>query len=88
MTRGEMCEQLAEEYAKRASVLRYTFEDAFNKYIKRLKKRTDDEILEQYTVANLGNLSNKRTKDIPKRYTREYMITTSDDDCEDGVCKL
>ena len=83
MTRGEMCEQLAEDYAKRASVLRYTFEDAFNKYIKRLKKRTDDEILEQFTVANLTNLPIRKSK-----RTEEYMITTSDDDCEDGVCKL
>ena len=83
MTRGEMCEQLAEDYAKRAAVLRYSFEDAYNKYIKRLNKRTDDEILEQFTVANLTNLPIRK----PKR-TEEYMITSSDDDCEDGVCKL
>ena len=83
MTRGEMCEQLAEDYAKRASVLRYTFEDAYNKYIKRLKKRTDDEILEQFTVANLTNLPRKKLN-----RTEEYIITTNDDDCEDGVCKL
>ena len=83
MTRGEMCEQLAEDYAKRASVLRYTFEDAYNKYIKRLKKRTDDEILEQFTVANLTNLPSKKLN-----RTEEYIITTNDDDCEDGVCKL
>ena len=83
MTRGEMCEKLAEDYAKRASVLRYTFEDAYNKYIKRLKKRTDDEILEQFTVANLTNLPSKKLN-----RTEEYIITTNDDDCEDGVCKL
>ena len=83
MTRGEMCEQLAEDYAKRASVLRYTFEDAYDKYIKRLKKRTDDEILEQFTVANLTNLPSKKLN-----RTEEYIITTNDDDCEDGVCKL
>ncbi len=83
MTRGEMCEQLAEDYAKRASVLSLSFEDGYNRYIKRLKKRTDDEILEQFTVANLTNLPKKK----PKR-VEEYMITTNDDDCEDGVCKL
>jgi len=83
MTRGEMCEQLAEDYAKRAVVLRYSFEDAYNKYIKRLNKRTDDEILEQFTVANLTNLPSKKLN-----RTEEYIITTNDDDCEDGVCKL
>ena len=83
MTRGEMCEQLAEDYAKRASVLSLSFEDGYNIYIKRLKKRTDDEILEQFTVANLTNLPIRKSK-----RTEEYMITTSDDDCEDGVCKL
>ena len=83
MTRGEMCEQLAEDYATRASVLSLSFEDGYNIYIKRLKKRTDDEILEQFTVANLTNLPSKK----PNR-TEEYIITTNDDDCEDGVCKL
>ena len=83
MTRGEMSEQLAEDYAKRASVLSLSFEDGYNIYIKRLKKRTDDEILEQFTVANLTNLPIRKSK-----RTEEYMITTSDDDCEDGVCKL
>ena len=83
MTRGEMCEQLAEDYATRASVLRYSFEDSYNKYIKRLKKRTDDEILEQFTVANLTNLPSKKLNRV-----EEYIITTNDDDCEDGVCKL
>ena len=84
MTRGEMCEKLAEDYAKRASVLSLSFEDGYNMYIKRLKKRTDDEILEQFTVANLTNLPKKR----PQRVEEEYIITTNDDDCEDGVCKL
>jgi hypothetical protein len=88
MTRGEMCEKLAKDYAKRATILRLSFEDAYNKYIKRLKKRSDEEILQQFTIANLGNLSTKRTKDIPKRYSREYIIEVNDDDCEDGVCKL
>ena len=83
MTRGEMCEKLAEDYAKRASVLSLSFEDGYNKYIKRLKKRTDDEILEQFTVANLTNLPSKKLN-----RTEEYIITTNDDECEDVVCKL
>ena len=84
MTRGEMSEQLAEDYAKRASVLSLSFEDGYNMYIKRLKKRTDDEILEQFTVANLNNLPKKK----PQRVEEAYIITVNDDDCEDGVCKL
>ena len=87
MTRGEMCEKLAKDYAKRASILSLSFEDGYNIYIKRLKKRTDDEILEQFTVANLDNLPT-RIRDLPKRYSREYIIKVNDDDCEDGVCKL
>ena len=83
MTRGEMCEQLAQDYANRASILRLSFEDAFNKYIKRLSKRTDDDILQQFTIANLNNLPNKKSN-----RTEEYIITINDDDCEDGVCKL
>jgi hypothetical protein len=83
MTRGEMCEQLAQDYANRASILRLSFEDAFNKYIKRLSKRTDDDILQQFTIANLNNLPSKKSN-----RTEEYIITINDDDCEDGVCKL
>ena len=87
MTRVELCEAVAKDYAKRASVI-MDFDEAYNKYIERLKKRSDEEILEQFTVANLGNLSTKRAKDLPKQYSREYIIKVNDDDCEDGVCKL
>jgi len=86
MTRGELCEALAKDYAKRASAI-MGFEEAYNKYIERLKKRSDEEILQQFTIANLGNPRPKRTNDLPK-YSREYVIKTNDDDCEDGVCKL
>jgi len=87
MTRGEMCEKLAKDYAKRASILSLSFEDAYDKYMKRLSKRTDDDIMEQLTTANLDNLPT-RIRDLPKRYSREYIIKVNDDDCEDGVCKL
>ena len=89
MTRAELCEALAKDYAKRASaIMGMGFEEAYKKYLKRCEVRSYDNLLQQFTVANLGNLSTKRTKDIPKRYSREYIITTNDDDCEDGVCKL
>ena len=83
MTRGEMCEKLAKDYAKRASILRLSFEDAYDKYIKRLSKRTDDDITQQFTRANLDNIPKLRTN-----RTEEYIIKGGDDDCEDGVCKL
>tara|TARA_R100000963_G_C4634849_1_gene99203 strand:+ start:1051 stop:1314 length:264 start_codon:yes stop_codon:yes gene_type:complete len=87
MTRVELCEALAKDYAKRASVI-MDFDEAYKNYLKRCEVRSYDNLLQQFTVANLGNLSTKRTKDMPKRYSREYIITTNDDDCEDGVCKL
>ena len=78
-----MCEKLAKDYAKRASILSLSFEDAYDKYIKRLSKRTDDDIMHQFTIANLDNIPKLRTN-----RTEEYIITINDDDCEDGVCKL
>ena len=83
MTRGEMCEKLAKDYAKKASILSLSFEDAYDKYIKRLSKRTDDDIMHQFTIANLDNIPKLRTN-----RTEEYIIKGGDDDCEDGVCKL
>ena len=83
MTRGEMCEKLAKDYAKKASILSLSFEDAYDKYIKRLSKRTDDDIMHQFTTANLDNIPKLRTN-----RTEEYIIKGGDDDCEDGVCKL
>ena len=88
MTRAELCEALAKDYANKASVLSLKFDEAYERYLKRCELRSYDNLLQQFTVANLGNLSTTRTKDIPKRYSREYIITTNDDDCEDGVCKL
>ena len=88
MTRAELCEALAKDYANKASVLSLKFDEAYERYLKRCELRSYDNLLQQFTVANPGNLSTKRTKDIPKRYSREYIITTNDDDCEDGVCKL
>ena len=83
MTRGEMCEKLAKDYAKKASILSLSFEDAYDKYIKRLSKRTDDDITQQFTRANLDNIPKLRIN-----RTEEYIIRGGDDDCEDGVCKL
>ena len=83
MTRVELCEALATDYAKKASVLSLKFEEAYQRYFKRCEKRSYDNLLQQFTVGNLGST-------IKKIATRsvEYIETKSDDDCEDGVCKL
>jgi len=81
--RQEIIRRLAEDYATRAAVLKLKFEDAYNKYVKRCELRDDDNLLQQYTCANLGRLP---TKTIDRQ--EEYIITTNNDDCEDGVCKL
>jgi len=83
MTKLELCEALATDYAKKASVLSLKFEEAYQRYFKRCEKRSYDNLLQQFTVGNLGST-------IKKIATRsvEYIETKSDDDCEDGVCKL
>ena len=83
MTRVELCEALAKDYAKKASVLNLKFDEAYKRYLKRCEIRSYDNLLQQFTVGNLGST-------IKKIATRsvEYIETKSDDDCEDGVCKL
>ena len=83
MTRVELCEALAVDYAKKATVLSIKFDDAYKKYLKRCELRSYDNLLQQFTVGGLGST-------IKKMATRndEYVIIKSDDDCEDGVCKL
>ena len=82
MTRVELCEALAKDYAKRASAI-MGFEEAYKKYLKRCEVRSYDNLLQQFTVGGLGST-------IKKIATRsvEHVIIKSDDDCEDGVCKL
>lgn len=82
--RQEIIRRLSEDYAKRAKVLSLKFEDAYNIYAKRCELRDDDNLLHQFTCANLGRLPTTTTAGR----SDEYIITTSPDDCEDGVCKL
>ncbi len=85
MTRVELCEALAIDYAKKASVvLNLNFNYAYNIYLKRCEKRSYENLLQQFTVGNLGSTIKK----ITTRSVEEYVIIESDDDCEDGVCKL
>ena len=84
MTRVELCEALAIDYATRAKILSIKFDDAYNKYLKRCEIRSYENLLQQFTVGNLANPIKKQVK----LNQHEYIISTSDDDCEDGVCKL
>ena len=85
MTRVELCEALAVDYATRAQILSITFEAAYNKYLKRCEIRTYENLFQQFSHGNLLTL----TSNVQKKYSQnEYIITVSDDDCEDGVCKL
>tara|TARA_R100001463_G_scaffold134267_1_gene196311 strand:+ start:117 stop:383 length:267 start_codon:yes stop_codon:yes gene_type:complete len=88
MTRLELCEALATDYAYRASVLSLKFDEAYNKYLKRCEIRSYDNLLQQFQH---GNLMNSKSKPQPKLKLKpnEYIISAPlDDDCEDGVCKL
>ena len=84
MTRLELCDALATDYAKRAKELSLKFDEAYNKYFKRCEVRSYEILLQQFIIGNLANP--KKIK--PKLRSNEYIISASDDDCEDGVCKL
>ena len=78
----EMCELLSKDYANRASNRGMDYKKSYESYMERSQKRNFQEILEHFSTV----------KQFPTtiRYNRkdEYVITKSDDDCEDGVCKL
>jgi hypothetical protein len=84
-TRDEVIKGLAIDYAKRASVLSLKFEDAYDRYVKRCEIRSYENLLHQFNVGGLGVIA---TPGPSKNFKTEYIISASDDDCEDGVCKL
>jgi hypothetical protein len=84
ISREEIVQKLSEDYGKRAKILNLKFQDAYDKYTERCKLRTYDNLLWQFTCANLGRLPVTQ----PVLRNDEYIISVSDDDCEDGVCKL
>ena len=85
MTRLELCEALATDYAKRASVLSLKFDEAYKKYLKRCEVRSYENLMQQFKVGNLANPK----KITPTLKANEYIISApADNDCEDGVCKL
>ena len=54
ISREEIVTKLSQDYAKRARILNLKFEDAYDKYVERCKIRSYDNLLWQFTCANLG----------------------------------
>ena len=80
--RKEMCEFLSEDYAHRASNRGMDYEKSYENYMQRTQKLNPEELFERFSIVkNYPTVIKFKRKD-------EYVITTSDDDCEDGVCKL
>ena len=84
LTREEIVHVLSEDYGNRAKILNVKFQDAYDKYVQRCSIRTYENLLHQFIVGKLD----KPIKAQPKLRNDEYIISASDDDCEDGVCKL
>jgi len=78
----EMCEFLSEDYAQRASNRGMDYKKSYESYMERTQKRSFQELLEHFS-----SVKQFPTVITPNR-AEEYIITTNDDDCEDGVCKL
>ena len=80
--RLEMCEFLSEDYAQRASNRGMDYKKSYESYMKRTQKRSFQDLLEHFSTVKQFPTVSKSNR------TEEYIITTNDDDCEDGVCKL
>ena len=78
----EMCEFLSEDYAQRAAKRGMDYKESYESYMERSQKRNFQDLLQHFSTV----------KKIPTIFKSnrngEYMVTTSDNDCEDGVCKL
>ena len=78
----EMCEFLSEDYAQRASNRGMDYKKSYESYMKRTQKRSFQDLLQHFSTVKQFPTVSKSNR------TEEYIITTNDDDCEDGVCKL
>ena len=77
-----MCEFLSKDYAQRAYNRGMDYKQSYKNYMERTQKRKFQDLWEHFsTVKKYPTVLNFKRKE-------EYVITTSDDDCEDGVCKL
>ena len=53
LTKAQLCEILALDYADRASKRGANYNDSYNHYLKRCYKRKTDELITQYKVQGL-----------------------------------
>ena len=78
----EMCKVLSEDYANRASNRGMDYKKSYESYMERSQKRSFQDLLQHFSsVKQFPTV-------IRSNRAEEYIITTNDDDCEDGVCKL
>ena len=80
--RKEMCEFLSEDYAQRATNRGMDYKKSYESYMQRSQKRSSQDLFEHFTSVK------KFPTVVKTNRTEEYIITTNDDDCDDGVCKL
>ena len=80
--RLEMCEFISKDYAERAANRGMDYKKSYDSYMKRTQKRSFQDLLQHFSTVK------KFPTVIRSNRNEEYMITRSDDDCEDGVCKL
>ena len=78
----EMCKVLSEDYANRASNRGMDYKKSYESYMVSSQKRSFQDILQHFSTVK------KFPTVIKSNRNEEYVITKSDDDCEDGVCKL
>ena len=78
----EMCEFLSEDYAQRASNRGMDYKKSYESYMERTQKRSFQDLLQHFSTVKQFPTVSKSNR------TEEYIITTNEDDCEDGVCKL
>ena len=77
-----MFEFLSEDYAQRESNRGMDYKKSYDSYMERTQKRSFQDLLQHFSTVK------KFPTVIRSNRNEEYIITRSDDDCEDGVCKL
>ena len=73
----EMCEFLSEDYAQRASNRGMDYKKSYDSYMERTQKRSFQDLLQHFSTVK------KFPTVIKSNRNEEYVITKSDDDCED-----
>ena len=80
--RLEMCEFISKDYAERAANRGMDYKKSYDSYMKRTEKRNLQDLAEHFSsVKSYPTVIQFKRKE-------EYIVTKTDDDCEDGVCKL